>query len=817
MNHRGVHTAAHVLLLALAIMAVPIVTAAATPPSAPLVSLLTPRDGTALNGDSLRIQALVSSLQPDDHASFVFDGTRVTGRNAGALDQVEVAIDHQVVAQVTAAPCRRELLLDERVDLTALADGPHTLTVTAYQIHARRPGVTTVTTSFTLDRTLPVTVPSLIEQVATPAPFACLKARDDDDDEDDDGPRPSRPEIHGRFVVGEQSDGIDLTRDRVLIAAGGETAVLEPGTLRCDKRGRVCRYENVHDPFLQRLVLSARGDRGWRFQIAGGPSWPRDAQVHLRIGANWGALDLATGERLARLREAPDVSHRAQATIGTAGGAVETIDAAGVKIHVEVPAGALTRDTVITVTPLTASPLVGEAGALHPGVTLEPDGLAFATPATLTLDFSATGQAIGSQDFVFLLTSPSTIVPMFGTTDASTKTVTALLEHFSPYQPGSGTVSFVDLAVRGAQRLLTSGRELTQSDLQMLLMVVALQQQQRNCGANCLDLGLLASRVQQSIDAKVNRNCQADVDSPSGTALRGWIDLDQLGQQLGADTSSLRTCEQNILRALINKDGDAALVDGSEQNLVNLDADHRTAQLMGFSDLEDLALQKLDAALRALLERGRALCPTDTPTALAMLNRALSWASKVSSIDPSLATDILAAINGCGQASSSGITVRVTQGNVDAWGISHNSGTIVLVDRTSLFGYHPGCDEGCGDNSSFGGPASLPVSATAGGVTVDVTQTSPTSVTVRKTAVPYAALADDVPGISVMFGDWTLEIDLPSAGSLAVTVDGRNVGAIPVTLPCDPCAGPATVTWKVRFNLSVDTVAAVTFTFTPSP
>ena len=61
--------------------------------NAPLVTLLTPRDGAALNATTLRIQALVAAYKPHPKKSFVFNGEVVAGKNAGRISSVELAID----------------------------------------------------------------------------------------------------------------------------------------------------------------------------------------------------------------------------------------------------------------------------------------------------------------------------------------------------------------------------------------------------------------------------------------------------------------------------------------------------------------------------------------------------------------------------------------------------------------------------------------------------------------------------------------------------------------------------------------------------
>lgn len=97
------------------------------------------------------------------------------------------------------------------------------------------------------------------------------------------------------------TNGIDLDGERIVIAVGGLSLVIEPGMLRCNRRERVCRFEDPAHPLVQRLTLRRVGDRIVRFRLTGGPQWPRDAAVHLRVGNDSGGLDVGTGERLARM------------------------------------------------------------------------------------------------------------------------------------------------------------------------------------------------------------------------------------------------------------------------------------------------------------------------------------------------------------------------------------------------------------------------------------------------------------------------------------------------------------------------------------
>lgn len=226
---------------------------------APLVGLLTPHDGTTLNAATVRVAAIVAAFKPHPKKSFVFNGEVVAGKNASEISHVELAVDGAVVDRVDAGACRRQMLADFRVDLTRLAAGPHTLTVTAYQGHHHAGLGRSVSGSFTVDPTLPLAEVNRVEEAATPKPFACLAVHgedDDDDDDDRDTRRPGRLHLEGQLVLGQQSDGIDLTRDRVVIALGSQVTVLEPGTLRCKAKERHkqdCTFKDLSQPLVQKV------------------------------------------------------------------------------------------------------------------------------------------------------------------------------------------------------------------------------------------------------------------------------------------------------------------------------------------------------------------------------------------------------------------------------------------------------------------------------------------------------------------------------------------------------------------------------------
>ena len=353
-----------------------------------------------------------------------------------------------------------------------------------------------------------------------------------------------------------------------------------------------------------------------------------------------------TGERLATLREQLDTAHQMTAMIGAGGGSIQTVSAGGVIIKLVIPPGALTQDTLIKVTPLSVSPLPDSSQSLLPGVKFEPEGLQFALPATLTLNFSATPQVITNKDSIFLLTSLVTTLPLFGTVNPGGKILTAWLFHFSAIQPGLLGPKFADLAA-WADPILSSTRNATFSEL---ASAAALAAQCMLGGSSNCNLTQLAQRAQASFNALVSATCSSSTANPTDQALEHLLQLETLGQALGLDTTAVRNCEKQVFRALIIDYGSRALVNPTDTNLARLLNAAVRAQQLGFDDLDILALQKLDAALRSLLAEAQQICPADSTSGKNLLNRAIAYASAVAAfgIDAGLENDLQQAINNCG-------------------------------------------------------------------------------------------------------------------------------------------------------------------------
>ena len=642
----------------------------------PRIRLLAPEAGLATGAPSLQVRASV-----------------VSGRHR--LERAEVLVDGGRVATLPAARCRDGLLVDTPVDLGGLAEGEHTLAV-----HARaHREVGSASTTFSIDRSLPVAERNLLELAATPTAFACLEPASE---------RQPPGRLKLGIVLGADTDGLDPANERLVLALGDHLTVLEPGAL--ERRGkRRFLLRDRSQPLFWEVELRGRRDHRWVLGLRYKGTLPAQTLL-VRAGNDWGGIDLGSGERAGLVPEL-DESRRVAATIGPAGGSVETTDADGVRIHLQVPAGALTREARITITPLTESPIPG-GGSMHPGVKLAPEGLAFAQAARLTFDFTGAETTVDADDFVFLLTSPLTAVPLTGERDG--RQLSAELHHFSTVQPGPAVTGTIDLGA-WANAALAGGGTLNVGELEALATLTELQEQ-IGCASGCMDAAAVAAAATEALEALVASECQWDIASPSEAGVQRWIAVIALAQELGADDSEIRTCVRTVLTALIHVvadrgeaepwepahlqkllslfatgqqlgfgavweqltrgrllgvlqaridfEGTSALADPSDaalQRLLDLAA---TAQQLAFDSAEQSAYEKLAAALRALLTQGRQACDSSPATGRPMLERAWSWvtmiAPAVAGVDGSLPGDIQSALGDCDE--SGGMTVQLWRG-----------------------------------------------------------------------------------------------------------------------------------------------------------
>lgn len=85
-----------------------------------------------------------------------------------------------------------------------------------------------------------------------------------------------------------------------------------------------------------------------------------------------------------------EAAHRVAAMLGPEGGTLTTLNDAGIAFALEMPAGALTGEVEIAMTPVAAIAGLPYSGGLTAAVQLEPSGLLLVRPALLTIGLSAT-------------------------------------------------------------------------------------------------------------------------------------------------------------------------------------------------------------------------------------------------------------------------------------------------------------------------------------------------------------------------------------------------------------------------------------------
>lgn len=147
-----------------------------------------------------------------------------------------------------------------------------------------------------------------------------------------------------------------------------------------------------------------------------------------------------------------DTGHAQSANVTGAGASLSATGADGTTYTLDVPAGALTVPTKLTLTPLQDVSIAGAKAAWQVGVELQPQGTAFLQAVTLTID---TPQSSPSSAAIAFVTSDGTrYVPM--ATGTSGSTFTAELEHFSDYVVGPTTPSILGDAIRAILENLAS-------------------------------------------------------------------------------------------------------------------------------------------------------------------------------------------------------------------------------------------------------------------------------------------------------------------------------------------------------------------------
>jgi hypothetical protein len=591
-----------------------------TPPpqgAAPAVALVSPGAGSISNGASLDVRVLAAAVQVGT-GSFGFNGGMVPGLNGGVIARIDVSIDGGPPRSFDASGLGTQVLAHFAVDVSALAAGAHTVTATGVGSGALSQSATG---TFTIDRSQP-SGENRVERAAEPEPFATFDAGAGD---------AARVEISARIVPGALAANFDPSKDPALFSLGGQLLSIQPAQWNCDAQG--CTFQAASGALHDISLRPQTG--GWLLHL-GAISIPADPRLFLRIGNSAGGVNLATGELLVSARAELDSTARQTKIIGADGGSIDAVDSHQIAIHLDVPAGALAADTSISLTPLLASAVVAATLAQNAGVELQPEGLHFAQPATLTFDFHASASRIDAGEQLALVTSPLSAVPLLGKADVAGQKLTTQIYHFSKHQTGAANGNTTDPAWANA----ASG-PLSEAEIASLL-ALALEEQRSGCTSNCIDLGALLQRAEDSIATLAAPLCAGPA---SDRSLLTLVRYEALLQGLGGHPPSLFSCITAQLRGVISDAALAAQINTSDASFAKLIGYHATAQTLNLPDLETLALQGLDSGLRALLVKAQDLgCQQNFDAAAALLERAQTWQANVAEVDSTLAADLSSAL-----------------------------------------------------------------------------------------------------------------------------------------------------------------------------
>lgn len=430
-----------------------------------------------------------------------------------------------------------------------------------------------------------------IEDVATPEPFSCFGLH---------APGSAQGnQAKLDIELADESDGIDPVAERVLISLNGDLLALSTGSFEPQGKDQwiyAVRGRNNAKPSgpIRRIELRGPDPKGViELKIHVQRPSQLSGRLLVRVGNDWGGLDLDTGERVDGAPEL-DTGAAVSASVGPEGG---TVSAGGWTLTVL--AGALDAATELTLTPF----------ADGSGVHLEPHGLRFDRPATLE----------GGHGTPVLRSSPLSALPLYEGPDGG-----AVLWHFSLVQT-TGLAAVPDLTdfPVWAEAALDDLGEMTVSEAQQLIALAA-QQQATGCETDCIDLDALADAMSEVIAALADSACQEDVDDPTDAAVTRWLALAADVEALGGDGRPAIDCAIDIFGALVAEAREAAVEAPSDPNIQRLVDLWGEAQALGAH--EDTVVEALEAALRSLLENGSALCEIgETEAGTGELERGLEW------------------------------------------------------------------------------------------------------------------------------------------------------------------------------------------------
>jgi len=340
----------------------------------------------------------------------------------------------------------------------------------------------------------------------------------------------------------------------------------------------------------------------------------------------------------------PDRRQASSRTIGPDGGDVVARGRDGTTYLLRVPAGALAVPRELAITParsISSLPLTGPSF----GVALEPDGLDFATPASLTI---RPGRAL-PRDAVAFTSSDGFKLQKPG---GSRRALTLRIDGFS--SGGAAGTTPADFA-NAVQPLIASLGPLTESQVETLIELIGIWEELFP-PEFCLTQPVCVQVVQralESLDLLIQQSCNDAFAAPTLEAVRDMARLEGSRATLGAEDDMSGECRAGVLRRIFN--GAKALVCGPGANPLgtrdlvadlapddggraDLDADgevtHLEFLLFLTSPLQIAGLNAEGAeaqgcglaALDALPAAGRQLCPNDRTAAERDLLRAFTYA-----------------------------------------------------------------------------------------------------------------------------------------------------------------------------------------------
>jgi hypothetical protein len=345
-----------------------------------------------------------------------------------------------------------------------------------------------------------------------------------------------------------------------------------------------------------------------------------------------------------------DSARSAAATIGAPGGELTATGRDGTTYRLTVPAGALSGDQRIGMTPVRSFrnlPFTGRAR----GVALTPDGLAFATPGTLTITTrrAPPGKAIGFNAGSGFEAGKAT---------RSGRTLTIAVPHFSS-TGGAGTTP-ADFA-NAVQPFLNDPNPVSESVAQQMQVLLGEYEELFGPGfcATQPVCGQVVTKVRTGLEGRIDQRC-ANADNialtPTLADFRAVLQLEALRREFETSASAdySRDCRNRILRKIFAA-AKAAGCDGADplgvysatQGLSaadgasgDLDGDGElthlefvfflveplsTAALTEASDAQNCGLRRLNA----LPETAKQLCDSERDRANAILAKLLEYTRRL--------------------------------------------------------------------------------------------------------------------------------------------------------------------------------------------